>query len=148
MFFVTFFFWRASKFIKREKFLFYFSLYTAIMKLYTYLLLFFIYWIGYGQEKVYQDNIVASVAVLKKLSDDWKVQATKLSPHEPLREILKNLRQKVIFHPSVCMIYYLFIASGITYQSSCHGLIELLYCIEVAECLNLAYDDLTILAAE
>jgi COX assembly protein 1 len=45
-------------------------------------------------EKVYQDNIVASVAVLKKLSDDWKVQATKLSPYEPLREILKHFRQK------------------------------------------------------
>lgn len=45
-------------------------------------------------EKVYLDNIVASVAVLKKLSDDWKVQATKLSPYEPLREILKNFRQK------------------------------------------------------
>ncbi|CAJ2677681.1 unnamed protein product [Trifolium pratense] len=45
-------------------------------------------------EKVYQDNIVASVAVLKKLSDDWKVQATKLSPYEPLREVLKHFRQK------------------------------------------------------
>lgn len=45
-------------------------------------------------EKVYQENIVASVAILKKLSDDWKEQATKLSPYEPLREILKNFRQK------------------------------------------------------
>ncbi|XP_058731154.1 uncharacterized protein LOC131602944 [Vicia villosa] len=45
-------------------------------------------------EKVYLDNIVASVAVLKKLSDDWKVQATKLSPYESLREIIKNFRQK------------------------------------------------------
>ena len=45
-------------------------------------------------DKVYQDNLVASVAVLKKLSEDWKVQATKLSPYEPLREILRNLRQK------------------------------------------------------
>ncbi|OIW00746.1 hypothetical protein TanjilG_09715 [Lupinus angustifolius] len=45
-------------------------------------------------EKVYQDNIEASVAVLKKLSDDWKVQSTKLSPYEPLRETLKNFRQK------------------------------------------------------
>jgi hypothetical protein len=70
--------------------------------LYTYLLLFFI---GYEQEKVYQENIVASVAILKKLSDDWKEQATKLSPYEPLREILKNFRQKVVFQPSVCAIY-------------------------------------------
>ncbi|MCI30655.1 transmembrane protein 214-A, partial [Trifolium medium] len=37
---------------------------------------------------------VASVAVLKKLSDDWKVQATKLAPYESLREILKHFRQK------------------------------------------------------
>lgn len=72
------------------------------MKLYNYLLLLFI---GYGQEKVYLDNIVASVAVLKKLSDDWKVQATKLSPYEPLREILKNFRQKVVFPPCVYLIY-------------------------------------------
>ncbi|KAK7319143.1 hypothetical protein RJT34_03861 [Clitoria ternatea] len=45
-------------------------------------------------EKVYQDNIEASVSVLKKLSDDWKEQSTKLSPHEPLRDALKNFRQK------------------------------------------------------
>ncbi|XP_057416104.1 uncharacterized protein LOC130710767 [Lotus japonicus] len=45
-------------------------------------------------EKVYEDNIGASVSVLKKLTDDWKEQSTKLSPHEPLREILKNLRPK------------------------------------------------------
>ncbi|RDX75159.1 Transmembrane protein 214-A, partial [Mucuna pruriens] len=45
-------------------------------------------------EKVYQDNIEASVSVLKKLSDDWKEQSTKLSPHEPLRETLNNFKQK------------------------------------------------------
>ncbi|KAE9603096.1 hypothetical protein Lal_00034008 [Lupinus albus] len=43
-------------------------------------------------EKVYRDNLEASVAVLKKLSDEWKVQSTKLSPYEPLRETLKNFR--------------------------------------------------------
>ncbi|KAE9601057.1 putative transmembrane protein [Lupinus albus] len=43
---------------------------------------------------VYEDNIKASVAILKKLSDEWKVQSTKLSPYEPLRETLKNFRQK------------------------------------------------------
>ncbi|CAL0329772.1 unnamed protein product [Lupinus luteus] len=42
----------------------------------------------------YQDNIEASVLILKKLSDEWKVQSTKLSPYEPLRETLKNFRQK------------------------------------------------------
>ncbi|KAK7283992.1 hypothetical protein RIF29_13743 [Crotalaria pallida] len=45
-------------------------------------------------EKVYQDNVEASVAVLKKLSNDWKQQSTKLSPYEPLRETLRNFRQK------------------------------------------------------
>ncbi|GAU32190.1 hypothetical protein TSUD_68610 [Trifolium subterraneum] len=45
-------------------------------------------------KNVYEYNIVASVAVLKKLSDDWNVQATKLSSYEPLREILKHFRQK------------------------------------------------------
>lgn len=103
-----------------------------------------ILYFGYGQDKAYQDNVEASVAVLKKLSDDWKEQATKLSPHEPLREILKNLRQKVVFHSPVCMIYFLFIASGIAYQSPWHGLLNCVYCIELAECLNLVYNDLTI----
>ncbi|CAJ2656150.1 unnamed protein product [Trifolium pratense] len=45
-------------------------------------------------EKVYQYNIVGSVAVLKKISDDLEVQATKLSPYEPLRKILKHFRKK------------------------------------------------------
>lgn len=45
-------------------------------------------------EKVYQDNIEASVTVLKKLSDDWKELSTKLSPHEPLRDTIKNFKQK------------------------------------------------------
>jgi hypothetical protein len=56
-----------------------------------------ILYILYGQEKIYQHNIVASVAILKKLSDDLEVQATKLSPYEPLRKILKLFRQKVVF---------------------------------------------------
>ncbi|TKY59793.1 Transmembrane protein 214-A [Spatholobus suberectus] len=45
-------------------------------------------------EKVYQDNIEASVSVLKKLSDDWKELSTKLSPHEPLRDTIKIFKQK------------------------------------------------------
>ncbi|XP_020222454.1 uncharacterized protein LOC109804938 [Cajanus cajan] len=45
-------------------------------------------------EKVYQDNIEASVSVLKKLSDDWKELSTKLSPHEPLRDAINNFKQK------------------------------------------------------
>ncbi|WVZ25636.1 hypothetical protein V8G54_004180 [Vigna mungo] len=45
-------------------------------------------------EKVYQDNIEASVSALKKLSDDWKEQSAKLSPYESLRDTLKNFKQK------------------------------------------------------
>ncbi|QCD83678.1 uncharacterized protein LOC114177811 [Vigna unguiculata] len=45
-------------------------------------------------EKVYQDNIEASVSALKKLSDGWKEQSAKLSPYESLRDTLKNFKQK------------------------------------------------------
>jgi COX assembly protein 1 len=39
-------------------------------------------------DKVYQDNLEASVAVLKKLSEQWKDLYVKLSPVDPLRETL------------------------------------------------------------
>ncbi|KAI9126414.1 hypothetical protein K1719_002835 [Acacia pycnantha] len=45
-------------------------------------------------EKTYEENLEASISVLKKLSDDWKEHSAKLSPHEPLRETLKNFKQK------------------------------------------------------
>ncbi|RYR64117.1 hypothetical protein Ahy_A03g010258 isoform B [Arachis hypogaea] len=45
-------------------------------------------------ERVYQDNIEASVSVLKKLSDDWKEQSAKLSPYEALRDTLKGFKIK------------------------------------------------------
>ncbi|KAF7808673.1 transmembrane protein 214-B-like [Senna tora] len=45
-------------------------------------------------EKNYQENIEASVSILKKLSEDWREHSAKLSPYEPLRETLKNFRQK------------------------------------------------------
>ncbi|KAI4357613.1 hypothetical protein L6164_001552 [Bauhinia variegata] len=44
--------------------------------------------------KVYEENLEASVSVLKKISDDWKELSAKLSPHDPLRETLKSFRQK------------------------------------------------------
>jgi len=70
--------------------------------------------IVYGQEKVYHDNIEASVSVLKKLSDDWKEQSTKLSPHEALRNTLKNFKQKVVSKSKD--LYFQFIVSGIAFQ--------------------------------
>ncbi|KAJ6819854.1 uncharacterized protein M6B38_401610 [Iris pallida] len=45
-------------------------------------------------EKVHLDNIDASVAVLRKLSDEWKEYLVKLSPPNTLKVTLKNLRAK------------------------------------------------------
>lgn len=45
-------------------------------------------------DMVYEDNLEASVAVLRKLSEDWKEHSVKLSPLDPLRETLKNFRHK------------------------------------------------------
>uniref|UniRef100_A0A1D1YG24 Transmembrane protein 214-A n=1 Tax=Anthurium amnicola TaxID=1678845 RepID=A0A1D1YG24_9ARAE len=43
-------------------------------------------------EKLYIENVEASVAVLRKLSDKWSQYATKFSPPDFLRESLRNLR--------------------------------------------------------
>lgn len=48
------------------------------------------------QDKVYDDNLELSVAVLRKLYEQWKDLSVKLSPFDPLRETLKNFRQKVL----------------------------------------------------
>jgi len=69
----------------------------------------------YGQENVYQDNIEASASVLKKLSDDWKELSTKLSPHDHLRDTIKNFKQKVVLQAKE--LDFEFIASGIALQS-------------------------------
>ncbi|XP_050232496.1 uncharacterized protein LOC126681132 [Mercurialis annua] len=45
-------------------------------------------------DKVYQENLEASIAILRKLSEDWKELSVKLSPLDPLRETLKSFRQK------------------------------------------------------
>ncbi|EHA8591961.1 hypothetical protein COCNU_contig69131079G000010 [Cocos nucifera] len=45
-------------------------------------------------EKLHLENVDASVAVLRKLSSEWKVYSTKLSPPDALREMLKHLRAK------------------------------------------------------
>ncbi|KAL6189871.1 hypothetical protein ACLB2K_036272 [Fragaria x ananassa] len=45
-------------------------------------------------DKVYEGNLRASVAVLKKLSDQWKEYAAKISPLDPMRETLKSFRHK------------------------------------------------------
>ncbi|XP_028775520.1 transmembrane protein 214 isoform X2 [Neltuma alba] len=45
-------------------------------------------------EKIYPDNLEASVSILKQLSEDWTGHAAKISPFEPLRETLRNFRQK------------------------------------------------------
>ncbi|KAH7516319.1 hypothetical protein FEM48_Zijuj10G0122500 [Ziziphus jujuba var. spinosa] len=45
-------------------------------------------------DKIYQNNLEASVAVLKKLTEQWKDLSGKLTPVDPLRETLKSFRHK------------------------------------------------------
>lgn len=45
-------------------------------------------------DKVYEDNLEASVVILKKLSDQWKELSKNLFPLDPMRETLKNFRRK------------------------------------------------------
>ncbi|KAG5236787.1 DUF2359 domain-containing protein [Salix suchowensis] len=45
-------------------------------------------------DKVYQDNLEASVAVLKRLLEGWRELSVKLAPLDPMRETIKNFRQK------------------------------------------------------
>ncbi|KAF8407618.1 hypothetical protein HHK36_006751 [Tetracentron sinense] len=45
-------------------------------------------------DKIYLDNLEASVAVLRKLCDEWKEHSLKHSSLDPLRETLKSFRQK------------------------------------------------------
>ncbi|KAL4351886.1 hypothetical protein GQ457_06G000530 [Hibiscus cannabinus] len=45
-------------------------------------------------EKAYLDNLEASVAVLRRLSEDWKQHTLKFTTLDPLRETIKNFRNK------------------------------------------------------
>ncbi|XP_010274735.1 PREDICTED: transmembrane protein 214 [Nelumbo nucifera] len=45
-------------------------------------------------DKIYLDNIKASAAVLRKLSDEWKEHSVKHSSLDPLKVTLKSFRQK------------------------------------------------------
>ncbi|KAK9277050.1 hypothetical protein L1049_006589 [Liquidambar formosana] len=45
-------------------------------------------------DKIYQDNLDASVAVLRKLSEEWKEQSVKQSSLDTLKETLKSFRHK------------------------------------------------------
>ncbi|OVA01699.1 Protein of unknown function DUF2359 [Macleaya cordata] len=45
-------------------------------------------------DKVYLENVEASVAVLRKLSNEWKEHSVKHLSLDPLREALKSFRQK------------------------------------------------------
>lgn len=45
-------------------------------------------------EKFYEDNLEASVIILKRLSEEWKEYSEKLSPFDPLRTTLQNIRHK------------------------------------------------------
>ncbi|XVF20610.1 hypothetical protein REPUB_Repub12eG0015600 [Reevesia pubescens] len=43
---------------------------------------------------LYLDNLEASIAVLRKLANEWKQHSVKHSTLDPLRETLKSFRQK------------------------------------------------------
>ncbi|KAL9166634.1 hypothetical protein ABFS82_05G042800 [Erythranthe guttata] len=45
-------------------------------------------------DKIYEDNIEANVAILRKLSENWKEISSKHSSLQPLGETLKSFRQK------------------------------------------------------
>lgn len=60
------------------------------------------------QDKVYEGNLRASVAVLKKLSDQWKEYAAKISPLDPMRETLKSFRHKVSLSLSLSEFGYIY----------------------------------------
>lgn len=51
---------------------------------------------------LYLDNLDASVAVLRKLSNEWKEHSAKHSTVDPLRETLKSFRQKVMHSHKCC----------------------------------------------
>lgn len=46
---------------------------------------------------LYMDNLEASVAVLTKLSDEWREHSLKHPTLDPLRETLNSFRQKVSY---------------------------------------------------
>ncbi|KAJ6689564.1 hypothetical protein OIU85_005925 [Salix viminalis] len=45
-------------------------------------------------DEVYQDNLEASVAILKRLTEEWKGLSVKMAPLDPLRKTIENFRQK------------------------------------------------------
>ncbi|KAI7745800.1 hypothetical protein M8C21_007353 [Ambrosia artemisiifolia] len=45
-------------------------------------------------DDIYLDHLKASVVVLRKLSDEWKIHSVKLSSLEPLKSALKSFRDK------------------------------------------------------
>lgn len=49
----------------------------------------------FGQDKIYADNIEASVATLRKLSEEWKILSLEQSSLQALGETLKSFRKKV-----------------------------------------------------
>lgn len=60
------------------------------------------------QENLYNDNLEASVAVLKKLIEEWKELSVKLTPADilTLNRTMKSLRQKVPCFMSLCQIIH------------------------------------------
>lgn len=61
------------------------------------------------QENLYNDNLGASVTVLKKLIEEWKQRPVKLTPADTLTlsRTMKSLRLKVFKLNFTCFIFAL-----------------------------------------
>lgn len=71
------------------------------------------------QEKLYDENLKASVAILKKLSVEWKQHAPKHISLEPLRAALIQFKLKV--HVFMFVIFHLFDMNTMFVVNVCIG---------------------------
>lgn len=63
------------------------------------------------QEKVYEDNLEASVVILKKIAEKWKDLSVKQSSLDTLTETLRSFKNMVLLlllHLLLFLIYYNF----------------------------------------
>lgn len=66
------------------------------------------------QDKIYLDNIEASVAVLRKLTEEWKELSRRQSSLEALKEALKSFRQKVVSVFCCLLFRFPFLGRGLS----------------------------------
>ncbi|KAJ6351036.1 hypothetical protein OIU78_007043 [Salix suchowensis] len=81
--------------------------------------------------EVYQDNLEASVAILKRLTEEWKGLSVKMAPLDPLRKTIENFRQKQFqimwrlkynFNVKAVPRHRHVVTEFLTYESAIHGM--------------------------